>query len=287
MNRYPVAMRIPLRLAFVGLLPFVLHACRGPADASGDANSEAPAPDTGWIALFDGESLDGWTPKIVGHAAGEDPYDTWRVEDGLLTVSYANYGDEFGGRFGHLFHEREFSHYLLRAEYRFVGEQVPGAPGWAWRNSGVMIHGERPDKMGVDQAFPVSIEVQLLGEAADSGIERSNANLCTPGTHVVMDDAIVTQHCTGSTSRTCRGDEWVTVEIEVHGNAWVAHRVDGVEVLRYLHPQLDLADADGARAAELRGGVQLDGGTISIQSESFPIQFRSIELLPLEPGSFE
>lgn len=269
---------VPL-FALLLALPLAVQSCRGPSDM------DAPEPPsaTEWIALFDGESLDGWTPKIAGHAAGEDPYATWRVEDGLLTVSYENYGESFDGRFGHLFHAGEYSHYLLRAEYRFVGEQVPGAPGWAWRNSGVMIHGERPDEMGVDQSFPVSIEVQLLGEAADSEIERPNVNLCTPGTHVVMGDEIVTQHCTNSTSRTCRGDEWITVEIEVHGNGEVVHRLDGREVMRYRHPQLDVNDADGARVAEARGGVQLDGGTISIQSESFPIQFRSIEVLPLDP----
>lgn len=269
-----------LPLLLIALLP---AACGAPSERT---ESPAPAPRTDegprWIALFDGESLDGWTPKIAGHAAGEDPYDTWRVEDGLLTVSYENYGGSFDGRFGHLFHEGEFSHYVLRAEYRFVGEQIAGAPGWAWRNSGVMVHGQRPEDVRVDHSFPVSIEVQLLGEAPDSQIERTNANLCTPGTHVVMDDAIVTQHCINSSSGTSRGDEWVTVEIEVCGNGEIVHRVGAQEVLRYRHAQLDANDPDGARLAEAAGTVQLSGGTISIQSESFPIQFRSIELLPLD-----
>lgn len=34
----------------------------------------------------------------------------------------------FNDTFGHLFYEKEFSHYILRVEYRFVGEQCPGGP---------------------------------------------------------------------------------------------------------------------------------------------------------------
>ena len=65
--------------------------------------------------------------------------------------------------------------------------------------------------MGKDQNFPVSIEVQLLGgrEAGD----RTTANLCTPGTNVVMNGELVRRHCTGSKSKTYRGDEWVSVSL--------------------------------------------------------------------------
>ncbi|MBY0228669.1 MAG: DUF1080 domain-containing protein, partial [Gemmataceae bacterium] len=75
-----------------------------------------------WRSLFNGKDLDGWTPKITGHALGEDPAKTFRVEDGLLKVSYDGY-KEFKGRFGHLFFKERFSRYVLRVEYRFVGEQ--------------------------------------------------------------------------------------------------------------------------------------------------------------------
>src|SRR6266404_4019048 len=71
-------------------------------------------------------------------------------------------GKNFDGRFGHLFYKEPLSHYQLRVEYRFVGDQVPGGPDWAFRNSGIMIHGESPESMGLDQSFPVSLEFQLL-----------------------------------------------------------------------------------------------------------------------------
>jgi hypothetical protein len=231
-----------------------------------------------WISLFNGKDLEGWTPKIKGYAPGENFGDTFRVEDGVLKVSYDKY-DNFDGKFGHLFYKDTFSNYRLRIEYRFVGEQAPGGPGWAVRNSGVMIHGQSPESMRKDQEFPVSIEVQFLG--GDGKSERPTCNLCTPGTHVVMGGRLITQHCTNSKSKTYAGDRWVTAEVEVHGDGTIKHFVDGELVLEYEKPQLDEGDPDGKRL--IKGGdKQLRGGTISLQSESHPIEFRKVEILPLD-----
>lgn len=233
-----------------------------------------------WIPLFNGKDLEGWTPKIRHFELGENYGNTFRVEDGLIKVRYDQY-EKFDERFGHLFYREPFSHYRLRVEYRFVGDQAPGGPGWAIRNSGVMIHGEAPEFMAKDQDFPASIEVQLLGGAATG--ERTNANLCTPGTNVVMDGKLVTRHCTSSKSKTYRGEEWVTVEVEVHGGKVIKHIIDGEVVLSYEEPQLDDRDAHAKELAAKQGGqLLLKGGTISLQSESHPIDFRKVELLKLK-----
>ncbi|MDD5346373.1 MAG: DUF1080 domain-containing protein, partial [Proteiniphilum sp.] len=141
-----------------------------------------------WIPLFNGEDLTGWTPKITGYETGVNYGNTFRVEDGLLKVRYDQY-DRFDNRFGHLFYQDELSHYKLRVEYRFVGEQCPGGEGWAYRNSGIMVHGQRPETMTLDQDFPTSVEVQLLG--SDSLVERTNLNVCTPGTNIVMGGELI------------------------------------------------------------------------------------------------
>lgn len=231
------------------------------------------------IALFNGKDLSGWTPKIRGLPLGEDPDGTFRVEEGVLKVSYDNYKGDFAGRFGHLFYEKAFSHYRLFIEYRFTGEQVPGGPGWAFRNSGVMIHGQAPETMLQAQEFPVSIEVQFLG--GDGTNPRATANLCTPGTHVVMNGALVTQHCIDSSSPTFHGDQWVSVEVEVRGNEVIRHFVNGQEVFAYQQPQYDPGDADAQRLIK-DGGLLIASGSISLQAESHPIEFRKVELLPLD-----
>jgi len=230
-----------------------------------------------WIQLFNGRNLDGWTPKFKGHPCGENYANTFRVEDGVLKVVYDGYS-QFEGTFGHLFWKTPWSNYVLRVEYRFVGDQVPGGPGWALRNSGIMIHGQPPETMALDQDFPVSIEVQLLG--GDGQHERPTGNLCTPGTHVVMDGKLVTKHCITSRSKTYHGEQWVTAEVEAHGHGRIIHRINGETVLEYEQPQLDPGDKT-AQPLIRDGEVRLFGGTISLQSESHPIEFRKVEIRPL------
>ena len=238
--------------------------------------AEAPQNEE-WTQLFNGEDLTGWTPKIKGYPAGENFGNTFRVEDGLLKVSYENY-DEFNERFGHLFYEKPYGNYHMRLEYRFTGEQVPGGPGWATRNSGVMVHGQDPATMSLDQNFPVSIEVQLLG--GNGTDPRTTGNLCTPGTNVLMDGELITRHCTSSNSETYHGDQWVTAEIIAHGNQDIIHIINGDTVLTYAQPQLDPEDTDAQKLLETQDKM-LTGGTISLQSESHPVEFRKVEIKEL------
>lgn len=231
-----------------------------------------------WIPLFNGEDLTGWTPKFAGHELGDNYQNTFRVEDGVLKATYVDY-EKFDGKFGHLFYEIPYSRYRLRAEYRFVGDQCPGGPGWAFRNNGLMLHGQDPKTMTIEQNFPVSMEVQLLG--GNGTDERSTGNLCTPGMNVVMNDELVTTHCINSDSKTYHGDDWVTIEVEVLGSESVRHYVEGELVMEYSQPQLDPRDGD-AQKLGVEGELLVDRGTISLQAESHPTEFRKIELLPLE-----
>ena len=242
------------------------------------SNAEDKPRQGKWIQLFNGKDLTGWKVKITGYEAGDNFGNTFRVKDGLLTVAYDQY-DKFDGKFGHLFFTEKFSHYVIRVEYRFIGEQVAEGPGWALRNSGIMLHGQSPESMRKDQKFPVSIEVQLLG-GSGSG-KRPTANLCTPGTNVVMDGKLIKRHCIDSSSKTYHGDQWVTLEIEVRGNT-IKHIVEGRTVLTYSDPQLDDRDPDAQKLLKAGGKKMLSGGSISLQSESHPVEFRKIELLKLD-----
>jgi Domain of Unknown Function (DUF1080) len=233
-----------------------------------------------WIQLFNGRDLTGWTPKIVGHKAGDNFADTFRVEDGILEVRYDKYDGDFQGRFGHLFYDRPFSHYKIRAEYRFVGEQAPGAPTWALRNNGIMIHGQSAESMGLNQSFPISMEFQLLG--GDGQHERPTGSLCMPGTRAMHDGKLLTAHCTNSTSKTFHGDQWVTAEAEVHGGRLIRHLINGDVVFEYNEPRLDEKDPDAKRLLEAGAEKMLTSGTISLQSESHPCDFRKVELMELE-----
>ena len=236
------------------------------------------ADQAGWISLFNGQDLTGWTPKIKGYALGENFGNTFRVEDGVLKVSYDQYNN-FDRKFGHIFYKDKFSHYRLRIEYRFTGEQCPGGEGWATRNSGVMLHCQPPETIAKDQDFPVSIEVQFLGGLGKGA--RTTGNLCTPGTPVVMNGELIKRHCTNSKSKTFDADQWVTAEVEVRGDKSIKHFINGEEVLAYEQPQYDDSDAT-ARPLIKTGPPLIRDGYISLQSESHPIEFRKVELLPLK-----
>jgi hypothetical protein len=241
---------------------------------------QAPPPAGDWIQLFNGRDLDGWTPKFAKHDLGVNLHDTFRVEDGLLKVRYDKW-PRFDGEFGHLFYRDEFSYYRIAAEYRFVGEQIAGGADWAVRNNGLMLHSPHPRTMLTDQNFPISIEVQLLG-GPGNGQPRTTANLCTPGTHVVMNGQLHTAHCANSTSKTYDGDQWVRVEVEVHGDEVIRHIVEGQTVLEYTKPQIGGGSVDPVDSAVKIDGTPLTAGYISLQAETAPIDFRKVELLNLE-----
>jgi hypothetical protein len=255
-----------------GVWLYLLLAAPALAHAADPAQKE-------WVSLFNGKDLTGWVPKITGYEAGENFGGTFRVENGVLKVVYEKY-DSFGGRFGHLFYKTPVSHYVIAVEYRFVGEQAKDGPAWAFRNSGVMIHGQPVETMKKDQDFPISIEAQFLGGRGD-GSARSTANLCTPGTNVVMNGLLETRHCINSSSKTFDGDQWVRVEVEVHGDGAIIHRVNGERVLQYEKPQIGGGNVAGHDPAAKRDGELLSSGSISLQAESHPIEFRKVELLNL------
>jgi len=231
-----------------------------------------------WIQLFNGKDLTGWTPKIRGSEPGVNFGNTFRVENGVLKVGYEAY-DEFKERFGHLFYKDKFSYYIIAAEYRFVGQQAKGGPGWALRNSGIMIHGQDPSTMPKDQDFPISIEVQLLG--GDGTNPRTTMNLCTPGTNVVMDSKLITTHCLTAKSKTYHGEQWVRAEALVLGASLIRHKIDGETLIEYTMPQIGGGSVSGHDPKQKPDGRLLDGGTISLQSESHPVEFRKVELLNL------
>lgn len=233
-----------------------------------------------WIQLFNGEDLDNWTVKISKHELNENFANTFRVEDGMMKVRYDGY-EAFDRQYGHIFYDKPFSHYILRLEYRFVGEQAPGGEGWALRNSGAMLHCQDPATMLKDQDFPISIEGQLLG--GDGVNERTTSNLCTPGTNVVIDGKLVTQHCVNATSKTYHGEQWVTVEFMVLGDSVVHHILEGESVITYFQPQIGGGNVNPVDPEIKIDGQLLGSGFISLQSESHPIDFRKVELFDLSP----
>ena len=260
-------------LIIVIVIAPALQSCTQTASAS----EETEEVKEEWVSLFNGENLDGWTMKITGSPAGVNYKNTFRVEDGKIVTRYDEY-DEFNGEFGHLFYKNPYSKYRLRLEYRAIGDQVPGGPEWAYRNSGVMFHAQAPETMLLDQAFPVCLEAQFLG--GNGTDERPTGNLCTPSSYIDIDGKLVTDHCINSSSATYHGDQWVSFELIVYADSIVHHVINQDTVMTYTNPVIGGDDIPEGYPEE--AGTPMISGYFALQAESHPFEFRNIELLNME-----
>lgn len=235
-----------------------------------------------WKPIFNGRDLTGWTPKITHRPLGENWRNTFRVEDGVLRVVYDQY-DTFKDEFAILIYRQPLANYRLRLEYRMMGPGMPGAPVWAVRNSGVMLHGQAPETMALHQRFPVAVEAQFLAGAP--GENRPTGNVCTPGVTVSIGGTPMAEHCRNSSSRTFPEGEWVRFEAEVRGSRVMRHWVNGELVMEYADIRLAPAEfpefaADPA-AVGGQAGAPVESGYISLQGEGHPVEFRRVEVLEL------
>src|SRR5215510_6894722 len=100
------AMTSRLFSILVAILVLSLPPLLAQRDTAASPSSQREADRKDWVQLFNGKNLDGWTPKITGYPLGENYLDTFRVENGVLKVSYDKY-KAFENKFGHLFYSRE------------------------------------------------------------------------------------------------------------------------------------------------------------------------------------
>lgn len=242
-----------------------------------------------WEPLFNGKDLTGWDIKIKDHPLNENYKNTFRVEDSMIRVVYSEY-EKFNNQFGHLYTQKPYSFYKLRLQYRFVGDQLPDAPRWADRNSGVMLHSQSAESINLHQDFPVSLEMQFLcGNGKDT---VPTGNVCTPGTFIIYDGKPYLAHIMNSNSKTYLKNEWINAEAEVYGDSLVRHIINGDTVLTYTKPMIGegfVSKTNNWTTSNIsdsllwikKANTPLKEGHIALQAESQPVDFRRIEILNL------
>ena len=243
-----------------------------------------------WQSIFNGKDLTGWDIKIAGFPVNENHKNTFIVEDSMIRVNYKEY-DKFTTEYGHIYYKEPFSHYKIRLQYRFTGNQVPGGASWNVRNSGIMLHSQSAQSLGLDQDFPISLEMQYLGGLGDG--ERTTGNLCTPGTIVTINGKVDEAHCINSSSKTYNGDQWVTAEAIVLGDSIVYHLIENDTVLVFTNPKIgggyvgkshtfEHGKVGNPEAWIKKDDTPLGIGHIALQAESHPIDFKNIQVLNLK-----
>ncbi len=108
-----------------------------------------PTPKTPARPLFNGKDLAGWKADVPAADKNPNIAPSFVVRNGMLV--------SLGSPNGHLISDEVFKNYRLDVEYRF-----PGKPG----NCGVLVHASTP--RALYKMFPASIEVQMMsGNAGD------------------------------------------------------------------------------------------------------------------------
>lgn len=242
-------------------------------------NPPAHESEEGWQVLFNGTDLDGWTPKIHQHLAGDNYAGTFRVVDGKIQVNYDDY-EGFDERYGHLFYKEPFSSFHLKFEYKFTDQWLEDAPDYTYRNSGIMFHSQAPSTILKEQDWPISVEYQILAEE-QKGEARPTGNMCSPGTEVFYEGEMDPRHCINSNSATYTWDQWVSGDLIVYSDSLVIHMVNGDTVLQYTQPQIGGGVAKRFDPAIKIEGKPLTNGYIGLQSEGQGIEFRNIKIRKL------
>jgi hypothetical protein len=201
-------------------------------------------------SLFNGKDLSGWhadVPALDDDPQGKMPF---IVRDGLL-VSLGTPG-------GHLITDDEFKNYRLEVQYRFVDK-----PG----NCGVLVHSSKP--RALYEMFPQSIEVQMhSGDAGDfwciaeditvPDMEKRRGPKENWGTTGDKQRRIL--NLTDDSEKPL--GEWNTMIIECVGD----------EVKVWVNGEL----------ANHGSKCTADHGQIAVQAEGTEVEFRRLELTPIE-----
>lgn len=202
------------------------------------------------ISLFDGKTLQGWhadVPEMDTNTLARNPF---IVRNGML-VSLGTPG-------GHLITDSVFSNYALDVEYRFAGE-----PG----NCGVLVHASTPRFLyGM---FPKSIEVQMMHENA--------GDFWCIGEDITVPDMV---------ERRGPREEWGGTEGKKRR---ILNLTDGSEKpagqWNHLHIEcLGRAVKVWVNGDLVNSGTDCtaDHGQIALQAEGSEVEFRKVDLTPLQ-----
>ena len=210
------------------------------------------------VALFNGRNLEGFDTFLREHGLNNDPDGVFRVHDGMVHVS--------GAEYGYFITQGEYGDYRLVVEFKWGTATHPPREGKA-RDSGVLFHVN-----GANKVWPLSIEFQM--------IEGGTGDI------ILVDGAAITvggvSKAKGRFDRYKKGP-WQDIagyrdpvaEVEKpHGEWNVLELVARGDTVKYTVNGTVVNEGTGANPSH---------GKILFQSEGAEVFFRKIELHPLAP----
>ena len=238
----------------------------------------------GFVPLFDGKSLNGWTSARV-LAGGETPFIVNEEEKALHV--YAGCEADSKQITDCLNTEKEFSHFILKLEYKWLGKRFAPRADWD-RDAGLLfhVHGD------LKKVWPLSLEMQIGESPGDKAHGKGAAGRFHTGDLFVLGRELRVDtklkdghfHLEGETKRgrsrpTQLGvekpkGEWNEMEIQVHGSEKATFIFNG-EVVHEI-TNMTQKNKDGET-------VPLEKGKIGLQAEWAELMYRNIRIKELKP----
>lgn len=228
--------------------------------------------------LFNGENLDGWDVIIRGQEFGKDPEGMVTVHDSMVHM-YENIDADQKVPFGVIMTQESYSQFVLEFEYRW-NEKKFAPRKEKLRDAGLLYHCYGPKTI-----WPPSIECQVQeGDTGDlvfiesSAItwEHNDRGVARPGQggpgQLPEYGGVSRSFVGGYVGRFPETDNnkgWNTVKAIVHANEYSVHVINGALTSRVMDMRT-------------KQGKVLSSGPIALQLEAAELQYRNIQLAPLD-----
>lgn len=241
------------------------------------------AGEEGFVPLFDGKTLEGWTA-----ARSEGPGD-WgafsvNAEEKAIHV-YAGREPDSKQKTDCLILDTEYSHFILKLEYKWLESRFAPRTDWD-RDSGLLfhVHGD------LKKVWPLCMEMQIGESPADKPFARGKngrfhtGDLFVLGRQLRADTPVEGKKydpkatpVTGGSAEAHTGaerpkGEWNEMEIHIHGSEKATFIFNGEVVLETFN--LVQLQKDGT-------SIPLEKGHIGLQAEWAELMFRNIRIKEL------
>ena len=247
-------------------------------------SANAQEKEEGFVYLFDGSSLDGWT-SARALAGGESAFSINKEEKTLHV--YAGKEANSKQNTDCLNTKKEYSHFILKLEYKWLDKRFEPRTDWD-RDAGLLfhVHGD------LKKVWPLCLEMQIGESPGDKKHTRGSAGRFHTGDLFVLGGNLRVdtkgkdkyfhpegKKRTGRSYPTKLGKEkpkgeWNEMEIRVHGSKKATFIFNG-EVVHEI-TNFTQKDKDG-------NTVPLEKGRIGLQAEWAELMYRNIRIKELKP----
>ncbi len=250
----------------------------GGAGGAAGAGGSGGASEEGWVPLFNGTNLDGWTPS----PGAAQYFGVSQIDGGAVIHVYPTQADQSDQPIASLRTNASYSSYVYHVEYKWGTDRF-GDRKQTDRDNGICFHVCNDPT----QVWPESIEFQIGSQAWPGDWVVGNIFMLVNKTraqwpfemmngHEVFSEngtkknigAPASYYKALAPSQLNKNDGWNIIDLTVHGSKDAEYKVNGTVVNRVLDMECN------------EGGTwkPLDHGPIAMQAEWAEVYFRNIKL---------